>query len=40
MIGLLFLAINYYSWLSVKRIEGAENVRITILAPIVVLLRL
>ncbi|MDH4370863.1 MAG: cytochrome ubiquinol oxidase subunit I [Nitrospira sp.] len=35
MIGLLFLAINYYSWLSVKRIEGAENVRMTILAPIV-----
>jgi hypothetical protein len=35
MIGLLFLAINYYSWLSVKRIEGAESVRMTILAPIV-----
>ena len=35
MIGLLFLAINYYSWLSVKRIEGAETVRMTILAPIV-----
>ena len=35
MIGLLFLAINYYSWLSVKRIEGADNVRMTILAPIV-----
>jgi cytochrome bd-type quinol oxidase subunit 1 len=35
MIGLLFLGINYYSWLSVKRIEGAEHVRITILAPIV-----
>ncbi|MDH5739426.1 MAG: cytochrome ubiquinol oxidase subunit I [Nitrospira sp.] len=34
MIGLLFLAINYYSWLSVKRIEGAEKVRMTILAPI------
>ncbi|MDH4300558.1 MAG: cytochrome ubiquinol oxidase subunit I [Nitrospira sp.] len=35
MIGLLFLAINYYSWLSVRRIEGAEKVRMTILAPIV-----
>jgi cytochrome bd ubiquinol oxidase subunit I len=35
MIGLLFLAINYYSWLSVKRIEGADHVRMTILAPIV-----
>jgi hypothetical protein len=34
MIGLLFLGINYYSWLSVKRIEGAEKVRMTILAPI------
>lgn len=37
MIGLLFLAINYYSWLSVKRIEGADNVRMTILAPIVLI---
>ena len=35
MIGLLFLGINYYSWLSTKRIEGADNVRMTILAPIV-----
>ena len=35
MIGLLFLGINYYSWLSSKRIEGADNVRMTILAPIV-----
>ncbi|MBS0164497.1 MAG: cytochrome ubiquinol oxidase subunit I [Nitrospira sp.] len=37
MIGLLFLGINYYSWLSVKRIEGADNVRITVLAPIVLI---
>lgn len=40
MVGLLFLAINYYSWLSVKRIEGAENVRMTILAPIVLVVLL
>lgn len=40
MVGLLFLAINYYSWLSVKRIEGAENVRVTILAPIVLVVLL
>ena len=40
MIGLLFLGINYYSWLSVKRIEGAEHVRITILAPIVLVVLL
>lgn len=37
MIGLLFLGINYYSWLSVKRIEGADNVRMSILAPIVLI---
>jgi len=35
MIGLMFLAVNYYVWLSLKRIEGAEKVRMTILAPIV-----
>ncbi len=40
MIGLLFLGINYYSWLSVKRIEGADTVRITILAPIVLIVLL
>ena len=37
MIGLLFLGINYYSWLSVKRIEGADNVRMSILTPIVLI---
>ncbi len=37
MIGLLFLGINYYSWLSVKRIEGADNVRMSVLAPIVLI---
>ena len=35
MIGLMFLASNYYIWLSMKRIEGVEKVRMTILAPIV-----
>jgi hypothetical protein len=35
MIGLMFLASNYYLWLSLKRIEGVEKVRMTILAPIV-----
>ncbi|HEX9156092.1 MAG TPA: cytochrome ubiquinol oxidase subunit I, partial [Nitrospira sp.] len=35
MIGLIFLASNYYIWLSMKRIEGVEKVRMTILAPIV-----
>ena len=35
MIGLIFLASNYYIWLSMKRIEGVEKVRMTIIAPIV-----
>src|SRR5437763_879295 len=35
MVGLIFLASNYYIWLSMKRIEGLEKVRMTILAPIV-----
>jgi hypothetical protein len=35
MVGLMFLASNYYVWLSMKRIEGVEKVRMTILAPIV-----
>ncbi|TKB66999.1 MAG: hypothetical protein E8D47_04110 [Nitrospira sp.] len=35
MVGLMFLAGNYYVWLSLKRIEGVEKVRMTILAPIV-----
>lgn len=38
MIGLIFLASNYYIWLSMKRIEGVEKVRMTILAPIVMVL--
>jgi hypothetical protein len=35
MVGLLFLASNYYIWLSMKRIEGVERVRMTVLAPLV-----
>ena len=37
MIGLIFLASNYYIWLSMKRIEGVEKVRMTILAPLVMI---
>ena len=29
MVGLIFLASNYYIWLSMKRIEGVEKVRIS-----------
>jgi hypothetical protein len=35
MVGLIFLASNYYIWLSMKRIEGVERVRMTIFAPVV-----
>ncbi|MBX3236617.1 MAG: cytochrome ubiquinol oxidase subunit I [Nitrospiraceae bacterium] len=35
MIGLIFLASNYYIWLSMKRIEGVERVRMTVLAPVI-----
>jgi hypothetical protein len=35
MVGLIFLASNYYIWLSMKRIEGVERVRMTVLAPLV-----
>ena len=38
MVGLIFLASNYYIWLSMKRIEGVERVRMTIVAPIVMVL--
>jgi cytochrome d ubiquinol oxidase subunit I len=38
MVGLIFLASNYYIWLSMKRIEGVEQVRISGLVLIVVLL--
>ncbi len=38
MVGLIFLASNYYIWLSMKRIEGVERVRMTVMAPIVMVL--
>ncbi|HEX7765207.1 MAG TPA: cytochrome ubiquinol oxidase subunit I [Nitrospira sp.] len=37
LIGLIFLASNYYIWLSMKRIEGVEKVRMTVIAPIVMI---
>lgn len=37
MVGLIFLASNYYIWLSMKRIEGVERVRMTILTPLVMI---
>lgn len=37
MVGLIFLASNYYIWLSMKRIEGVEKVRMTVLAPLVMI---
>ncbi len=38
MVGLIFLASNYYIWLSMKRIQGVENVRISGLVMIAVIL--
>ncbi len=35
MIGLIFLASNYYIWLSMKRIEGVERVRMSALTVLV-----
>jgi cytochrome bd ubiquinol oxidase subunit I len=37
MVGLIFLASNYYIWLSMKRIEGVERVRMTVFAPLVMI---
>ncbi len=37
MVGLIFLASNYYIWLSMKRIEGVERVKMTILTPLVMI---
>jgi len=37
MIGLIFLASNYYIWLSMKRIEGVERVRMSVLTPLVMI---
>ena len=38
MVGLIFLASNYYIWLSMKRIQGVEKVRISGLVMIAVIL--
>ncbi|MCZ6801468.1 MAG: cytochrome ubiquinol oxidase subunit I [Nitrospirae bacterium] len=38
MVGLIFLASNYYIWLSMKRIQGVEQVRISGLVMLAVLL--
>jgi hypothetical protein len=38
IIGVMFLGCNYYVWLSLRRIEGIEQVRMTVLAPIVMVL--
>jgi cytochrome bd ubiquinol oxidase subunit I len=35
MVGLIFLASNYYIWLSMKRIEGVERVRMSALTVLV-----
>ncbi len=35
MVGLIFLASNYYIWLSMKRIEGVERVRMSALTVVV-----
>ncbi|RMH06697.1 MAG: hypothetical protein D6704_06635 [Nitrospirae bacterium] len=37
MVGLIFLASNYYIWLSMKRIEGVERVRISGLVVVAVI---
>jgi cytochrome d ubiquinol oxidase subunit I len=37
MIGLIFLASNYYIWLSMKRIEGVERVRMSVVTPLVMI---
>ncbi len=38
MVGLIFLASNYYIWLSMKRIQGVEQVRISGMVMIAVIL--
>jgi cytochrome d ubiquinol oxidase subunit I len=37
MVGLIFLASNYYIWLSMKRIEGVERVRMSIVTVLVMM---
>lgn len=38
IVGVMFLGCNYYVWLSLRRIEGIDQVKMTVLAPIVMLL--
>lgn len=38
MVGLIFLASNYYIWLSVNRIEGVERVRMSFMTMVVMIL--
>lgn len=38
IVGVMFLGCNYYAWLSLRRIEGIEQVRMTVLAPIMMVL--
>jgi cytochrome bd ubiquinol oxidase subunit I len=37
MVGLIFLASNYYIWLSMKRIEGVERVRMSAVTVVVMI---
>src|SRR4029078_3324676 len=37
MVGLIFLASNYYIWLSMKRVEGVERVRMSLLTGLVII---
>ena len=37
MVGLIFLGSNYYIWLSMKRIEGVERVRMSLLTVVVMI---
>jgi cytochrome d ubiquinol oxidase subunit I len=37
MVGLIFLASNYYIWLSMKRIEGVERVRMSVVTVLVMM---
>jgi hypothetical protein len=37
MVGLIFLASNYYIWLSMKRIEGVERVRMSVITVLVMI---
>lgn len=38
MVGLIFLASNYYIWLSVNRIEGVERARMSVVTMLVMIL--